>query len=419
MPVSDTCANTAAVARFRARFRRQDQLFLVLNRILGIFVRCRKNEVHGTPRRILVANAGHLGDVVISTALLPVLKSAYPGAEIDFLTGSYSREAIGRHPLVDEVFLLDHWRSDRSGRPLLIRVARYYARLFSFCRELRARRHDLALDLHAWHPNYILLFWLAGIPVRAGFGRVGYEATLTHPVPFRYDRRHELEHQLDVARTLGIGDEHLRLAKPNLEDVSFEAAAKARSLLNLSPGRTRYRVLHPAASTAARDWTVEGWIALASRLAASGVSPVMTGIGARAAAIASEVCKREPKTISLVDRASWPELMAVLHGAELVYSVETAIGHAASALGRRVVAIYGGMDDPLRWAPLGSVVATHPVPCSPCFMKEGCASRDCLLRLSAAEVQTIADDAFRKVDQDRPEPLKRGAIRNDMTVHYL
>lgn len=382
------------MARYRARYRWQDRLFAVLNALLGTFLHPRRCLSPKQPRRILVANAGHLGDVIISTALFPVLKNAFPNATIDFLTGTYSRKVVERHPSLTRVFFCDHWRSERSGQSLLRRIAKYYLRIPSVCRELRARQYDIALDVHAWHPNYVLLFWLAKIPIRAGYGRVGYAPTLTHPVPFRYDRRHELEHQLDVVRALGVDPRHIALAQPNLAPIPAESRMTARALLRSPANTGRYHVLHLAASIATRDWVPEAWADLAHDLAAEGIAPVITGLGERALAMAQVICTREPSAISTIGKLSWNELMAVLESAELVYSLETSAGHAARALGRPVVAIYGGMGDPRRWAPLGSTVATHAVSCSPCFNKHGCASRDCLTKLTADEVRLAAGIAL-------------------------
>jgi ADP-heptose:LPS heptosyltransferase len=392
------------LARYRARYRRQDRLFTLLNALLGIFIRPRRRLTPKEPRRILVANAGHLGDIIISTALFPVLKSAFPNATIDFLTGTYSRQVVVGHPSLSRVFLYDHWRSERSGQSLLRRIAKYYLRMPSVCRELRARQYDIALDVHAWHPNYVLLFWLARIPIRTGCGRVGYAPTLTHPVPFRYDRRRELEHQLDVVRALGVGARHIALAQPNLAPIPAESRVKARVLLSSPANTGRYHVLHLAASIATRDWVPEAWADLARHLAAEGIAPVITGLGERALATAQVICAREPRAISTIDKLSWNELMAVLESADLIYSVETSAGHAARALGRPVVAIYGGMGDPRRWAPLGSTVATHAVSCSPCFNKHGCASRDCLTKLRVDEVRLAADTALSLPTPDHLEP---------------
>jgi len=53
-----------------------------------------------TPRRILVANTAHLGDLVLATSVLPALKSAHPEAEIGFLCGGWNQPLAEGHPLV-------------------------------------------------------------------------------------------------------------------------------------------------------------------------------------------------------------------------------------------------------------------------------------------------------------------------------
>jgi ADP-heptose:LPS heptosyltransferase len=382
------------IARYRARYRHQDWMFSLLNRLLGLFVYSWESPVSKNPQRILVANAGHLGDVIISTAVFPVLKDAFPDAKIDFLTGTHSRAAIEGHPLLNQIIFLDHWRTTRVKQSFPSKIVRFYARLASITRALRAERYDIALDLRAWHPNYILLFWLAGIPVRAGYNRVGYGPTLTHGVAFKYDRRHEIEHQLDVLRALGISEKSIALANPCLGLIPAEARAKAEILTGFNNQGARYHVLHPSSSTPTRDWTLDGWIELARRLVRNCITPVITGSGERDVTLAQAICEGEPKAISIVNKTSWVELMAVLKGAEVVYSVETSIGHVARALGRPVVAISGGMGDPLHWSPLGSKVATHAVPCSPCYNKNGCPFRDCLTRLTIEEVELAAQKAI-------------------------
>src|SRR4051812_15195589 len=115
-----------ALDRFRGRYGRQDLIFSMLNDLLGRFVHSPRIPVPQNPQRILLANAGHLGDVIISTALFPVLKHAFPDAKIDFLTGTYSHSAIEGHPFLSRITTLDHWRSTRVKQSLFRRIVRFY-----------------------------------------------------------------------------------------------------------------------------------------------------------------------------------------------------------------------------------------------------------------------------------------------------
>lgn len=387
-PASGDLTDDAVIARYKARYRQQDLAFGLFDRALGLFVRSRAMPAGDPPRRILLANAGHLGDVIITTALLPVLRAAFPRARLGFLAGNCARPVLADHPLLDQIHYLDHWYAGRGRQSRLARVAGYYQHARpAMVRELRGAKYDVALDLHAWLPNNIPLLWQADIPTRIGFGRVGFGPLLTHNAPFRYDRRPERKHQLDLLRLWGLPEDQLALARPVLPPVPTEATDRITALLE--PG-LRYHVLHPSASTPTRDWTVAGWTSLAQNLIRRDVTPVVTGQGERAADIAAAVCQAAPNAVNTVDQLTWPELMALLSRAELVYSVETSVGHAAAALGRPVVAIYGGMADPQHWAPQKAQVVTHPMSCAPCFRRQGCAQRDCLLEITVQDVEQAA-----------------------------
>ena len=68
------------------------------------------------------------------------------------------------------------------------------------------------------------------------------------------------------------------------------------------------------------------------------------------------------------------------------------MGHLASALGTLSINIYSGIGNINRWKPLGekSVVITNPVPCSPCHLRNGCNTMDCVRGVKVKEVYLAA-----------------------------
>ncbi|MGB9153898.1 MAG: glycosyltransferase family 9 protein [Alphaproteobacteria bacterium] len=387
-PISVTGGPSANNDGGARRYRMQGVVFAAFDKVLSFFIDARGSaKIPEKPKNILVINAGHLGDIVISTGVLPVLRDAFPDAEIGFLTVTYSRAVVEGHPLIKHVHFLDHWRLARTNVSLISRMIAYYTSWPALIRELRAVKYDMSLDLRAWFPNYIPLVWLAGIPVRAGFNRVGFSPLLTHERAYVYRSRHELDQQLEILRCINLPAKSLALAAPVLAPITAEDRSFVEGVIGKG---VRYRVLHPTASTPARDWPVERWIELARHLVDDGITPVITGAGQRDAAIAQAICENIQGAVNSVGKLSWLQLMAALEGAEVVYSVETSVGHIASALGRPVVAIYGGMSDVVHWAPLGSRIATHPMPCAPCYNQKGCSHRSCLVSLSVADVEAVA-----------------------------
>ncbi len=270
-------------------------------------------------------------------------------------------------------------------------MARYY--FFDrgkIIRELAACAYEVAIDVRAWFPTFISVLWQAKIPVRIGFNRLGLGPLLTHPFEHRYDRRHELEYQFELLKAIGVGSSVFKLAQPSLVPILPEAVAEANALVGALP---RYHVLHMAASTPTRDWPHERWQELARSLVARGITPVLSGSGQRDASMTARLAGSVPGCVDVCNRLSWNGLVAMIAGAELVYSVETSVGHVAAAMKRPVVAIYGGMTDPVQWKPYSetAAVATKLLNCHPCFIKQGCSGRECLTELNTETVITIAN----------------------------
>lgn len=387
-------------ARCKAIYRRQDQAFRISNAVLGVLSGAwthQKADTPPPPRRILLVNAGHLGDLIITSALLPVIRTTFPDAQIGVLTGGYSRPVLEKHKLVSWVHLIDHWYLSRSGKSAAARVWDYFRAIPSTVRELRAVRYDIAIDVRSWFPNLIGLLWLARIPVRVGYDRVGWGPLLTHRLRYAYDRHHELHAQLRLLREIGVSRESLDVAWPTLPAPDASARQEAADLLqNIG----RYRVLHPISSAPTRDWPFSNWEILARDLVAAGVTPVITGAGSRDKAFADRLRTAVPGCIDAVGRLSWSGLVAVIAGAEAVYAVETSIGHVASALKRPTISIYGGMADPEHWAPLGATVVTNVLPCHPCFRKQGCATRSCIVDVTPQDVHEAATLAVSRASRD-------------------
>jgi ADP-heptose:LPS heptosyltransferase len=216
-------------------------------------------------------------------------------------------------------------------------------------------------------------------------------------LPYRYDKRHELEHQLDLLGLLPISADAVSKAWPTLPPASEKARVEVDALLT---NVKRFRVLHPGASTPTRDWPLASWKTLAQELLEQQITPVLTGRGVRDARLIDEITQAAPGCVNACDKLGWSGLTELVRRAELVYSVETSVGHVAAALQRPVVAIYGGMADPRHWKPFGAsaVTATNELPCHPCFNKKGCATRACLTELSLENVQSAAQEALRRTE---------------------
>jgi heptosyltransferase-3 len=174
-------------------------------------------------------------------------------------------------------------------------------------------------------------------------------------------------------------------------------------------------VIHAAPKFRYKQWTREGWRALAQALADRGLAVAATG-GPGDRAYLDEVWGAAPQVRRLDGLLRWPEIAALLAGARLYVGPDTSVTHLAAASGCPTVALFGPTDPrlwgpwpvhglPTPWAATGTIqhrrnvwLVQNPLPCLPC-QQEGCdrhlASRaQCLDELTPRQVLAAVDQAL-------------------------
>jgi ADP-heptose:LPS heptosyltransferase len=96
------------------------------------------------------------------------------------------------------------------------------------------------------------------------------------------------------------------------------------------------------------------------------------------------------------------ELAAVLSSADLFVGADSGPAHLAAAVGRPVVVLFSGTNNPRQWRPCGEQVAIvrHPVECSPCH------ARRCPLPNHPCMRDLTPDSVARAVDGRLPRPTR-------------
>src|SRR5919197_1378244 len=130
------------------------------------------------PTRLLVAQTGFLGDVVLTTPLIAELRRRLAPASLAVLTTPQARPLLEQHPDVNRV-LVDAKRGEGRGVLGLLRTAQH----------VRHERFTLAVAPHK-SLRTALLLTLAGIPQRVGF-RQSAGWFLYHRTAMRDPHRHE------------------------------------------------------------------------------------------------------------------------------------------------------------------------------------------------------------------------------------
>ncbi len=319
---------------------------------------------------ILVNALVNLGDVVLTTSAIALLKKAYPSARITMLVKPVVRQAVENHPLIDEVIVFKYKAKDNS-----------MGRMLSMAQDLKRRHFDLSISFDR-KLRPALLCWFAGIPVRVGPDKVFDDKRsrvtwlYTKVIPIRHDLENTLQaetYQVIVRGFTGqTGHEN-----PVFARITEEARKEAELLLQRLPQKEKRIALCVKGTFPLKTWPKEYFAQVVEMLSKRYEAAVFV-IGAPGdreyadEVIAGLGCPAE----NFCGETSLVSLAALLEESDLFVTVDTGATHIAATTGVPMVTMYG-CTSPNRWHPFNerARVLTTEEPCCPCSVKpEGCSS---------------------------------------------
>ena len=285
--------------------------------------------------RVLIIRFGALGDVVLATPLLRVLRRSFPDAHVTMVTRRTYAEIMETHPGVSRVVCLE------PDQPLSRLAAR-----------LAAEQFDVGLDLQRSLRSRFLrarvpaAIW--GLTDKARLARLQLVWTgRTARRPARATNRY-----FAAARTLGVEPDG---GRPEV----FPTDDDRRQAAELTPAGAA--VLAPGARWASKRWPPDRWRDLAGRLLDRGVAVVALGDAAERDLLDG------PGIIpayGLGLRVS----AAILARARIAVVQDSGLLHLAAAVGTPALALLGPTVAELGFMPEGAQVQVieRPLPCRPC-----------------------------------------------------
>jgi heptosyltransferase III len=247
-----------------------------------------------------------LGDCVLTTPALEILKRARPDLRLSVMVEDRFRAIFEGNPDVDELL-----------PPTLA--------------GLRASRPVLCLNLHGGTRSA----WMtaaSGARFRAGSGHFRHRFVYNLRIP----RAQEI---LNVERKVHTA-EHLASAMFWLGAPRVEVPRA--KLVCTKPARPEpIAVIHPVAATAQKTWPGAGFLAVAEHLRTQGIDPIFIG------ALTDDL---SPFRAYRTQVAPLAELKSLLASASIFIGNDSGPAHMAAAFGLPVVAIFSA-SDPEIWAP--------------------------------------------------------------------
>ncbi|HQY19536.1 MAG TPA: glycosyltransferase family 9 protein [Ignavibacteria bacterium] len=138
-------------------------------------------------KKILVIKFGGMGDILLTTPVLPNLKAYFPDSEIYFLTVRHSRDILIDNPYITRAFTYDA-SEDKS---------------WCLIKNIRQQKYDLVIDLFG-NPRTALITFMSGAKYRFGFNFRGRNYAYNLKARGRGGEVHNVEFNLDSLRALEI-----------------------------------------------------------------------------------------------------------------------------------------------------------------------------------------------------------------------
>jgi ADP-heptose:LPS heptosyltransferase len=252
--------------------------------------------------RVAIIRLRSLGDCVLTTPALSLLKQARPDLQIAVVVEDRFAPVFEGNADVDQILA-----------PNASSVSRF--------------RPRLALNVHGGATS-VRLMLAAASGLRAGFGHFRFQPMYNVRIPraqeiLKVDRKvHTAEHLASAMFYLGVPQTEIPRAR-------LFAAPNSRA--------RAYAVLHPFASEAGKTWPAENFLAVAKHLDRDlGIEPLfIAGANEDLSPFGEYTC---------FQGAPLEEVKSLASGAALFIGNDSGPAHIAAAFGRPVIALWGSSD---------------------------------------------------------------------------
>ena len=314
---------------------------------------------------ILVNALVNLGDVVLTTSAIALLKKAYPNAKVTMLCKGVVRQAVENNPVIDEVMVFDYKAKQNS-----------LGKMLDMVKEIKRHNFDLSISFDRKLRPAILCF-LAGIPTRVGADRIFDDKPskvtwlYTDTIKIKHDIVNTLQaetYQEIVRGFTGLNGHEV----PVFANLTKKNHEKAEMLLSRLPKSDKVIALCVKGTFGLKTWPKEYFATVVNELNQN-YNAAFFVVGAPEDRAYSD---KDIKEIGLpvenfCGDTSLTDLAALISKVDLFVTVDTGATHIAATTGVKMVTMYG-CTSPKRWHPFNknARVMSYDPECCPCSYGE-------------------------------------------------
>lgn len=326
-------------------------------------------------QNILIQALFNIGDVIMCTSAIALLKKAYPKAKITIMVRPAAQEIVENNPIIDDVIVVKYQSKSLSL---------FYS--LKLIEKLRSKKFDLSISFDGKHRSTLLVYF-SRIPVRVLADGILYSIPnkrkkfYTHVISpdCILNKTHKSEVFQSIIRQFANIDGK---ETPKIGRIGDTNKLKAQILLRKIPQK-RYKIaLCIKGTLPTKNWPLSKFANLIDKLYYLYDSAFFIIGALQDRKYADELISKTTVTVeNFCGMTNLMDLTALLESSDLFITVDTGPLHIASTTKVPIVALYGSTT-PIQWGPLNNcnVVLYQNLKCSPCsFLSlDSCPEHTCM-----------------------------------------
>ena len=333
-------------------------------------------------KNILVNALVNLGDVVLTTSALDLIKKNFPDTSITMLVKAAVKDAVIDNPVVDDVIIFDYAAKENS-----------FKKMREMMSEIRRRKFDLSISFDRKLRPALLTF-MAGIPVRVGPSKVFDDDTSRVTILYTdvIKITHDLNNTLQAETYQEIVRQFFKIEGHGLPQFPHKISTQANALLKLLTPYKLKIALCVKGTFELKTWAKEYFAEVVNTLSKIYDAEFFIVGAPNDKDYADEVIALTDCDVkNFCGETSLTDLAEIFRKADLLITVDTGASHIAATTGIKMVTIFG--CTPIeRWRPINpnAISLSSNAACCPCKIRpEDCPTYpnpQCLYDVKPADV---------------------------------
>ncbi len=298
---------------------------------------------------ILVMRFSSIGDIIQTTSTLCTIKEYLPNSTIDYLTLDHFKSILKNHKSINKVYSIP-----KDAK---------YSNIIELILKLKSNKYDYIIDLHSSARSKVFSLFLKKSKIKKI-----KKPRLKRFFLFLF-HLNSFKKNFNVRSMYSKAIQDLLPADYKIENTKLYISLNEKKEINEKLNIEKYFVLAPEAAWTQKQFSAQRYVGILNNIYKKfKLTPVL--IGSSNGSICKEIAKGySNKIINISGKTSLRQSLSVISNASFVVGGDTGMIHAAEALSKHVVAIFGPTNKQTGgglFSNLSKEIHSSDIWCKPC-----------------------------------------------------